>query len=101
MKLFNWFNYNKHMVYAIYGKKKIACLVLNLNNTYDYKVCGHEQDFIIGIYQTKYAAENIATKLNNKYNLHHRGNSINYSKDIYCPFYILEHNLNESFRTFI
>jgi hypothetical protein len=97
----NLFNFNKSKVYAVYGKKKIACPVLDSHNKSSYRFCGHEQDFIIGIYQTKYIADNIAHKLNIKYHLHNRGCSINYSNDSYFPFYVLEHDVNESFRTFI
>lgn len=102
MGFLNLFNFNnKSKVYAVYGRKKIACQVLGLNNKSSYRLCGHEQDFITGIYQAKYIADNIAHKLNTKYHLHNRGSSINYSNDTYFPFYVLEHELNNSFRTFI
>jgi len=92
--LLNCFNFKKPKIYAIYGKEKISCNVLNFKKENNSRFCGHEVDFIIGIYQNKYTADNIANKLNNKYNLNKYGGSINFSKNIYFPFYVLEHELN-------
>ena len=80
--MFNWIFSKEKYVYCVYGIKKLEC--------FD-KYCGHEQEFLMGIYTTSTHANRVMHNLNDKYQLSTSNfKSIYNSKDYFKTFYVVK-----------
>jgi hypothetical protein len=79
-------------VWLLFGSKKILCYANSLTNT--FKECGHDENFLLGVYTSQKLAEYQMNKINRNLEL-----SYTYSKllnrDKYYACFIIPYQLNK------